>query len=72
MCRKFAACGSLVFGTISWPVRIRWYIASSVGVFAIRRRALRRSASTESSHPSGSYADAADTLVRSIDIGEVC
>ena len=39
---------------------------------AIRRSALRWSASAESSHPSGSYAEAADTLVRSIDIGEVC
>jgi hypothetical protein len=73
MWRKFAAWGSFgLGGTISCPVRIRWYMASRVGVFEIRRSALRRSASAESSHPSGSYAEAADTLVRSIDIGEVC
>jgi hypothetical protein len=29
-------------------------------------------ASADWSHPSGSYAEAADTAVRSIDIGEVC
>src|SRR5581483_9440824 len=47
-------------------------MAMSVGVLAIRRIALRSFASGESSHPSGSYAGAAETLVRSIDIGEVC
>ena len=68
-----AAWGSLrCGGTISWPVRRRWYMARNVGVRAISRRALRSLAAGELSQPSGSYAEAAETLVRSIDIGEVC
>ena len=73
MYRKFAACGSLgCGGTMTSPVRIRWYIAISVGVFAMRRTALRSFASGPLSQPSGSYADAAEMPVRSIDIGDVC
>ena len=47
-------------------------MAISEAVFAIRRSALRACASGDSSQPSGSKAEAAETDVRSIDIGEVC
>ena len=47
-------------------------MAISEAVFAIRRSALRACASGDSSHPSGSKADAAETDVRSIDMGDVC
>jgi hypothetical protein len=71
--RKSAACGSAGFGvTKSRPVRSRWYVVISEAVFAVRRNAFRACAAGDSSHPSGSKADAAEIEVRSIDIGDVC
>jgi hypothetical protein len=71
--RKSAAWGSAGSGvTKSMPVRSRWYVVIREAVFAVRRSAFRACASGDSSHPSGSNAEAAEIDVRSIDIGEVC
>ena len=70
--RKLAACERPGSGGItSRPVRTRSKVAIKVGVSAISRIALRYSASGDSSQPSGSNAEEADTEVRSIDIGDV-
>src|SRR5439155_1553711 len=72
MARKFAARESFGFGaTRGFPERMRSHAATSVGICAVSRTALRAVASRELSAESGSKAERADTPVRSTSIGVV-
>src|SRR5258707_698154 len=72
MYRKFADRLSFGLGaTSALPRRMRSQAATSVGIWAVRRMALRIDASRELSAASGSHADSADTPVRSTSIGVV-